>query len=498
MTPEEFRRYGHALIDWIADYRARVAAGGFPVTPRARPPAVGPAMPGELRSRLPAEAPLHPDDFADVLADLERLVLPSCTHWQDPRFFGYFPSNGLPAAVLGDLASTGLGQLGLNWQSSPALTELEEVATDWLRRMLGLSGAWRGVIHDTASSATLVALVCARERTTRFETARAGLGGAAAPLVVYTSAQSHSSVEKAALIAGFGRDNLRLLEVDRDFALRPDALDAAIRADLAAGRRPCAIVATTGTTATTALDPIADCARLAREHGLWLHVDAALAGSAMILPECRWMWDGIEGADSLVLNPHKWLGVSFDCSTYFVRDAQHLVRTMSSNPSYLRTGADAEATNYRDWGIPLGRRMRALKLWFTLREQGVAGLQARLRRDLDNARWLAACVDDPAAAARGWRRVAPVPLQTVCVRHEPAAVRAGPARDDGTNPQAFDAHTLAWVGRINASGCAWLTPSQLDGRWMVRVSIGAAATERRHVEQLWALMQREAEGEGCS
>jgi glutamate/tyrosine decarboxylase-like PLP-dependent enzyme len=430
-----------------------------------------------------------------VLHDLDRLILPACTHWQDPRFFGYFPSNGLPAAVLGDLASTGLGQLGLNWQSSPALTELEEVTTDWLRRMLGLSDEWQGVIQDTASSSTLVALVCARERKTAFAGARLGLADAGAALVVYCSAQAHSSVEKAAMIAGFGRANLRLVAVDEHYALRPEALEGAIRADLAAGRRPCAIVATTGTTATTALDPVAACARLAREHGLWLHVDAALAGSAMILPECRWMWQGIEGADSLVVNPHKWLGVSFDCSTFYVRDPQHLVRTMSSDPSYLRTAADAQATNYRDWGIPLGRRMRALKLWFTLREQGVSGLQARLRRDLESARWLAQAVDAPAARAAGWRRLAPVPLQTVCVRHEPDALRDRVLRGEGGAGEALDAHTLAWVRRINESGQAWLTPSVLDGRWMVRVSIGAAATERRHVEQVWTLMQQEASRE---
>jgi aromatic-L-amino-acid decarboxylase len=230
-------------------------------------------------------------------------------------------------------------------------------------------------------------------------------------------------------------------------------------------------VATVGTTATTAIDPIADVAALAERHGLWLHVDAALAGSAMILPECRWMWDGVERADSLVINPHKWLGAAFDCTTYYVRDPQHLVRVMSTNPSYLRTSVDAEATNYRDWGIPLGRRFRALKLWFLIREQGVEGLQRRLRRDIANASWLARQVD----ATPEWRRLAPVPLQTVCVRHEPT----------GLEGEALDRHTLSWCRRINESGDAWLTPAQLKGRWMVRVSIGAEATERMHVEGLW-------------
>jgi aromatic-L-amino-acid decarboxylase len=293
------------------------------------------------------------------------------------------------------------------------------------------------------------------------------------------SAHSHSSVGKAALLAGYGRANVRVVAHDAAYAMRPDALEEAVTADLAAGCRPCAVVATTGTTGTTALDPVGAIAEVARRHGLWVHVDAALAGSAMILPECRHLWDGIEGADSLVFNPHKWLGAAFDCSLYYVRDPQHLVRVMSTNPSYLRSAVDEKVKNLRDWGIPLGRRFRALKLWCLVREQGVSGLRTRLRRDLDNARWLAAEV----GKAPGWRVLAPVPLQTVCVRHEPP----------GLEGEALDRHTLAWVERINRSGAAYLTPSVLDGRWMVRVSVGALLTERRDVEGLWAAMRREAE-----
>jgi aromatic-L-amino-acid decarboxylase len=480
MTPEEFRAYGHQLVDWIADFRLKVSAGEFAV--------MSPSKPGELRAELPAAPPVEAEDFREVLGDLERLILPACGHFQDPRFFGYFPSNSLPAALLGDLASTGLAQLGLNWQTSPALTELEEVVLDWLRQMLALSPAWSGVIQDTASTSALVALICARERSTGYGATTVGLQGAPRPLVVYCSSQSHSSVEKAALLAGFGRAHLRSVPLDAGYAMRPDALEQAISRDRADGLEPCAIVATTGTTATTACDPIADCARMARQHGLWLHVDAAMAGSAMILPECRELWSGIEGADSLVVNPHKWLGASFDCSTYFVRDPQHLVRVMSSSPSYLRTAVDGEVTNFRDWGIPLGRRMRALKLWFLVREQGVAGLQARLRRDLGYARWFAAQVDAAPAQAAGWRRVAPVPLQTVCVRHEPV----GPA-GQALAGEALDAHTLGWVRRINESGAAFLTPAVLDGRWMVRVSFGSAATRQDDVEALWRRMQAEVQ-----
>jgi aromatic-L-amino-acid decarboxylase len=468
MSPEEFRRRGHQVVDWIADYRERVAT--LPVMSRVAP--------GETRSRLPAAPPVEPEGFEAVLADLEHVILPGLSHWQHPRFFGYFPSNGELSSVLGDYLSTGLGVLGLSWQSSPALTELEEVATDWMRQMVGLSEAWRGVISDTASSSTLVALICARERASDFSLAHAGLQGEPAPLVVYVSGHCHSSVEKAALLAGFGRDNIRPIATDTSHAMRTDALSDAVREDVAAGRRPCAVVATSGTTTTTAFDPLEAIAAAAREYGLWMHVDAAMAGSAMILPECRALWAGIEGADSLVFNPHKWLGAAFDCSLYYVRDPEHLVRVMSTNPSYLQSAVDDRVQNLRDWGIPLGRRFRALKLWCLVREQGVEGLRRRLRRDLENARWLEAQI----RAETHWRVLAPVRLQTLCLRHEPP----------GLEGEALDRHTLAWAERVNASGEAYLTPAVLDGRWMVRVSIGALATEQEHVAALWEVLRRAA------
>ena len=461
MTPDEFRKRGHEIVDWIADYRARV--GDLPVMSRVAP--------GSIRAQLPAAPPDAPEGFDAVLRDLETVILPGLSHWQHPDFFGYFPSNGELSSVLGDYLSTGLGVLGLSWQSSPALTELEEVATDWVRQMVGLSAAWSGVIQDTASSSTLVALLCARERASGFSLARGGLQAQDAPLVVYVSSHSHSSVEKAALLAGFGRDNIRVIAVDERYAMCPEALARAIEADLAAGRVPCAIVATSGTTTTTAFDPLDRIAVVGRAHGLWLHVDAAMAGSAMILPECRDLWRGVEEADSLVLNAHKWLGVAFDCSLYYVRDPQHLVRVMSTNPSYLQSPVDDQVRNLRDWGIPLGRRFRALKLWCLIREQGVEGLQRRLRRDLANARWL----ESQVRAEADWRVLAPVALQTLCVRHEPA----------GFAGDALDRHTLAWAERINRSGAAYLTPATLDGRWMVRISIGALTTEREHVAALW-------------
>ena len=469
MNPEEFRKIGNQLIDWIADYRSRVA--DLPVRSRVEP--------GAIRAQLPSAPPLQPEPFEGIFSDLERIILPGLSHWQHPNFFGYFPSNGELSSVLGDYLSTGLGVLGLSWISSPALTELEEVVTDWMRQMLGLSDAWSGVIQDTASTSTLVALLCARERASNYSLARGGLQGEDHPLIVYVSSHSHSSVEKAALLAGFGRDNLHLISVDEKYAMKADALEEAIKADLEAGLVPCAVVATTGTTGTTALDPVKAIAEVARRHNLWLHVDAALAGSAMILPECRWMCEGIESADSLVLNPHKWLGVAFDSSMYYVRDPEHLVRVMSTNPSYLQSTVDSKVKNLRDWGIPLGRRFRALKLWCLIREQGVEKLQARLRRDLENAKWFA----EQVRGAPNWCVLAPVPLQTICVRHEPP----------GLQSEALDKHTLDWVERVNNSGDAYLTPSVLDGRWMVRVSIGSLTTERQHVQALWELMQREAE-----
>ena len=466
MTEDEFRRVGYQIVDFIADYRARVADR----------PVIAQGGPGAVRAQLPSAPPTSPESFDEILRDLDRVILPGLTHWQHPQFFGYFPCNGTLASVLGDYVSTGLGVLGLAWQSSPALTELEEVVTDWLRQMLGLPAGFQGVIQDTASTSTLVALLCARERSTGYGANRGGLQGERTPLTVYASRHSHSSVEKAALLAGFGRDNIRAVDHDAAYAMRAEALEAAVTADLVAGRRPCAVVATTGTTTTTAIDPLAAIARVVAKHRLWLHVDAAMAGSAMVLPECRDLWSGVEHADSIVVNPHKWLGAAFDCTVYFVRDSEHLVRVMSTNPSYLQSAADGQVRNYRDWGLPLGRRFRALKLWFLIREQGISGLQARLRRDMANARWLCAQVD----AEPEWRVLAPVTLQTLCIRHEPKGV-AG---------EALDRHTLAWADRINRSGRAYLTPAILDDRWMVRVSIGAEQTERSHVEALWESLRQ--------
>ena len=470
MDTNEFRRHAHALVDWIADYREGIAR--LPVMSRSEP--------GAIRALFPAAPPVDGGRAGEVLSSLDRL-LPGITHWNHPAFFAYFPSNTSLASVLGDLACAGLGAQGMSWQTSPAATEVEEVVVGWIRQMIGLSPAFTGVVQDSASTSSLTALLCARERASRFAQNGKGMQGGAAPLTVYASDQSHSSIEKGALLAGFGKEHLRLLPTDEKHALRLDLLERAMEEDVGRGMRPCAVVAATGTTSTTALDPVAGMAALAGRHGAWLHVDAALAGTAMVLPECRWMWEGVERADSVVFNPHKWMGIGFDFSAYYVRDPEHLVRVMSTNPTYLRTAHDGRVTNFRDWGIPLGRRFRALKAWFHLADEGVAAMQSRIRRDLENARWLAEQVDGTA----GWERLAPVPLQTVCLRH-----LASGERDEAR----LASHNLSIAARVNASGRAYVTPSLLKGKEMIRVSIGATGTERRDVQEVWRALRDAAEG----
>jgi len=471
MTPEEFRQAGHELIDWIADYRQRVP--DLPVLAQVKP--------GEVRRSLSRSAPEQADSFESVMADLNNIVVPGVTQIQHPMHYGWFPSNASLSSVLGDIASAGLGTLGISWESCPSLTEVEEVTCDWLRELTGLSDQWQGTIHDTASTACVTAMILAREKASHFSKNGHGLQSLPAPLIVYSTRQAHSSIAKAVQLAGFGNDNLRYIDenpVTR--AMLPEALAKAIEADKAAGNVPAGIVCSVGATGTTAMDPVTAIADIANTHDVWLHVDAAMAGSAMLLPECRHLWEGVEQADSLSWNPHKWMGTILDTSLFYVRDVEHLERVMSTNPSYLRSTADGDVTQYRDWGIPLGRRFRALKLWFHLRLDGPEAIRQRLREDLANAQWFKAQVQ----AATDWEVLAPVDLQTVCIRHN-----GRDANGDMLTGDAMDKHTLDWVGRINQSGEAFMSPSVLDGRWMVRVSIGVEATQREHVERLWQLLQ---------
>ncbi len=469
MTPEDFRIAGHALIDWIAEYRETLAER--PVAPAVRP--------GEIRAKLPAEPPTTTIGVYEMLAELDRVVLPGMLHTQHPRYFGFFPANATLESVLGDLASTGLGALGLSWMSNPALTEVEEVVCDWMRQLVGLNDQWLGTIQDTASTACLVSLLIARERASNGSQFTGGMQALDQPLTVYASTQAHSSVQKAALLAGFGHDNLREVAVDPvSFDLDLDDLRRQLSADRQAGRVPCAIVACVGSTAATSFDPIDGIVALAREFGCFVHVDAAMAGTAMLLPEQRHLWQGVEGANAVTWNPHKWMGAALDCSLYYVRDRQELNTIMSTNPSYLSSPYDGTVTQYRDWGIPLGRRFRALKLWFLLSMGGVDAIRRRVQRDLDNAAWLAAQVD----ASPEWIRVAPVRLQTVAMRHEPLGISAG----------QLEAHTQRWAAALNAGGQCFVTPSLIGGRWAVRVSIGAEPTTHDDVAAVWELIKRSA------
>ena len=473
MTPEQFRTAGHLLVDWLADYRARL--GEQPVRAQVKP--------GDISARLP-QSPPQTATMQQLLSRLEQDLMPGITQVQHPMYYHWFPANASLASVLGDFASGGLGALGISWDSCPALTELELRACDWLRQLAGLDAGWQGHIEDTASTACLTALIAARERASNQSHRHGGLQAAAQPLCVYTTAEAHSSVAKAVALAGFGRANLREVAVDpHTFAMQPAALARMLTDDERAGLRPAAIVASAGSTAVTAFDPLRPLAALAKQYQAWLHVDAAMAGSALLLPECRALMDGIDEADSIAWNLHKWIGTNLDCCLFYVREPDHLARVMHNHPSYLHSAAAQDTLELRDWSIPLGRRFRALKIWFHLQLDGLPAWQSRMRRDIRNAQWLKARVE----ATEGWRLLAPVPLQTLCMQHRPAGLRGA----------ALDAHTRQWVERINQSGAALLGTVQRDNALAARVSIGSETTEAAHVERLWDLLQSAAKkGEG--
>jgi aromatic-L-amino-acid decarboxylase len=461
MSPEEFRHWGRAVVDWIADYQQRV--GSLPVLSRAEP--------GEIRASLPQEPPERGEDFATVLRDVDDKILPGVTHWQSPNFFAFFPANTSGPSILGELLSAGLGLQGMLWSTSPACTELEVHVLDWLVSMLGLPEKFRpmeggGVIQDSASSATLCALLAARERVTGLVSNEQGCDG---KLVAYTSSQAHSSVEKAVRIAGLGRRNLRQIEVGDDYAMHPGALAERIEADRRADLTPCFVCATVGTTSSNAIDPLPAVGAICREHGLWLHVDAAMAGTAALCPEFRHIHQGLELADSYCFNPHKWMFTNFDCDCFFVADRSALIEALSIMPEYLRNAATESGAivDYRDWHIPLGRRFRALKLWFVIRHYGIEGLRYHVRRHVELAQRFAAWVrKDPR-----FELVVPPPLNLVCFRH-----RGG----DPLNQRLLDL--------LNASGALYLTHTRLDGRLVLRLCVGQTHTELEHVERAWRLI----------
>ncbi len=468
MDAETFRRHGHDVIDWVADYLATVDQ--YPVLP--------PVAPGEIRAKLPGSPPETGESMDAVLRDFQEIILPGVTHWNHPRFFAYFPANNSGPSILGELLSAALGVNGMVWQSCPSATELEEVVMEWLRQMLDLPAEFRGVIQDTASTSSICALLCAREELTDFAINSAGYAAQAAgkPLRVYASQEAHSSVEKGLKIAGFGAENLVTVAVDGTYAMDPEDLKQWIERDRQRGFRPCCVVATVGTTSSTALDPVRSIGEVARRYGLWLHVDAALAGSAAILPEKRSILDGIELVDSFVFNPHKWLFTNFDCSAFFCRRPETLIRTFSILPEYLKTDRDREVANFRDWGIPLGRRFRALKLWFVLRSYGVVGLQARLREHLAMAQEFRRWVEE----SPDFELLAPVPLNTVCFRFNPG-LRTGEA----LAREELDRLNKALMDEVNGSGRIFLTHTRLGDAFALRVSIGQTQTQLEHVKQAW-------------
>jgi aromatic-L-amino-acid/L-tryptophan decarboxylase len=464
MSPDEFREYGRQVIDWIADYYEHIES--YPVLSQITP--------GDVRTALPPEPPEHGEPFEDVLRDLDDIVLPGITHWQHPSFFAYFPANASGPAILGDLLASGLGVQGMLWATSPAATELETHVLDWFASLLGLPGRFRssgaggGVIQHSASDAALVALLAALHRVSEGQTEHAGVG--TARYAVYTSNQTHSSVEKACRMAGLGSDALRKLNVDsRTQAALADHLRELIARDVAEGVLPTLVVASVGATGTGAVDPVADLAAIAREAGAWLHVDGAWAGVAAVAPELRWLNAGLEFADSYCTNPHKWLLTNFDCDTFWVADRAALVSALSILPEYLRNNATESGAviDYRDWHVPLGRRFRALKLWAVIRWYGAEGLRDHIRGHVALAQEFASWV----RADDRFEIVAPHPLALVTFR-----LRAG---DDATR---------ALMDRVNTSGEMYLTHAIVNGQVALRLAIGATLTERRHVQAAWALL----------
>jgi aromatic-L-amino-acid decarboxylase len=468
MNPDEFRRHAHRLADWMADYFRDV--GHLPVTPAVKP--------GDIIRSLPDAPPLSGEPFDQLLQDFRDLIMPGMTLWNHPGWFGYFPANNSPPSVLAEMLTATLGAQCMSWVTSPAATELEQVTMNWLRRMIDLPEEFTGVIQDTASTATLVALLSARERATGNLAGSAGLAGGPR-LTVYTSSEAHSSVEKGVKLAGYGLEWLRRVAVDPAYAMLPEALEQAIRSDIEAGHTPACVVATAGTTSSTAVDPLPAIAEICRRYRIWLHVDAAYAGSAAIVPELRRWFSGIEQADSLVFNPHKWLLVNFDCSAYFVQDSAMLVRTFRTAPEYLRTDQDPDVVNYRDWGIPLGRRFRALKLWFVIRSYGVEGLRALIRTHVALARELAGWVEE----TPGFELMAPVPFGLVCFRYRPAGL---------SDAQADELNRLL-LARVNAERRVFLTHTELGGRYVIRMAVGQRSTGRAEVLEAWQLIRTHAE-----
>ena len=466
MSPDEFRKQGKQMIDWIADYYENIEK--YPVLSQIKP--------GEIKNQLPTVPPAESESMEQIMADVNSIIMPGITHWQSPGFYAYFPSNSSGPSVLGDLLSSGLGVQGMLWATSPACTELETRVLDWLADMLQLPEKFRStsvggaVIQDTASSAALSALLAARERKTNYKTNDTGnLGN----LVAYVSGHTHSSVEKAVKIAGIGKNNLRLIGVDEKLALRPELLEVAINEDIANGLVPFFVCATVGTTSTNAMDPLTEIGQICRNHDLWMHIDAAMSGTAAICPEYRHFLNGVELADSFSFNPHKWMFTNFDCNCFFVADRSALIKTLSILPEYLKNQATESGAvfDYRDWHIQLGRRFRSLKLWFVIRHYGVNGLQYHIRKHVEMAQQFA----DWIRASDDFELVAPVPLNLVCFAHK---------KGDDFNRKLLET--------INSQGKMYFTHTVINGQYVLRMCIAQTYTQPEHVRQAWQIIQETA------
>ena len=469
LDPEAFRRQAHQLVDWMADYLTRV--GTLPVQPAAEP--------GAIRSKLPSEAPDAPEPFERIVHDFERLIMPGLTHWGHPGFFAYFPANSSPPSILAEMLTATIGAQCMSWNTSPAATELEQVTMDWLRKLAGLPEGFTGVIQDTASTSTLVALITARDQAVGRTDGRA-----VGELTVYASEEAHSSVAKGARMAGFSPDRVRAIPADEVFAMRAELLAEVIEADRAAGLIPACVVATVGTTSSTGIDPVPAIAAICRREKIWLHVDAAWGGSAAIVPEMRWIFDGVDQADSILFNPHKWMLVNFDCTAYYVRDKDALLRSFATSPAFLKAEHDDRVVNYRDWGIQLGRRFRALKLWFVIRTYGADGLRAMIREHIRLGRLLAEWVEqDPL-----FELMAPAPLGLVVFRY----LGAGGGKRGAGSGEELDALNERLLKRLHATGRIMLTQTRLKGRYAIRLALGHLTTREEDVSRAWELIKKEA------
>ncbi len=465
MNNSTFRRYAHEFADWMADYLEQVE--GLPVKSQAKP--------GDIYRQIPEKAPMAGESMDEIFNDFKKIILPGMTHWQSPNFFAYFPANSSYPSLLAEMLTATLGAQCMKWETSPAATELEEAVMNWLKNMTGLPGNFQGVIQDTASTATLTAILTAREKQSGFEVNKKGMKDFS-NFRVYCSTETHSSIEKAVKIAGIGSRNLVKVGVDDRFRLDPALLQLAIETDLKDGYKPICVVATLGTTGVTSVDPLQEIAVICSRYGLWLHVDAAFAGSALILPEYRWMIKGVEQADSFVFNPHKWLFTNFDCSAYFVRDKNALLRTLQVIPEYLRTHDLGKVNDYCDWGVPLGRRFRALKLWFVLRSFGTEGLQEKLRYHILMAKELA----EQIGKEDEFELMAPVTLNLVCFRYKPKGIK------DEDELSRINEKLLQ---KINGTGRIYLSHTRLNGKYVIRMLIGQTNVANKHVEDAWKIIQ---------